>query len=311
MLNTPLLSLVIMALVLGLSRGFSSWQQLSLSPPASQVNIQADVYSWLQTNWPWCLIGLVLFALLGVAAFWFSNQRNNRHKPQRSRSKMTMNAPDERTNTQSAQLLAQQRQIQQLQEEILKFKKTIDTLNRKINSLEARLDQIDKDSYLQSSKASSRHPAAQQNYPDASQDRHYYENPGYQASPPAYTASEPWEAIVSGYNTNPSSWEKNSVAVSEIPVSLERRRRDSASLEVTLGESSNSNYWVVTADSFSYWLVPKANFKVSGAGFDTFQALFNIQGQPSSRLKLVKPSSVKPNSNQEWELIEKGEIQFL
>jgi hypothetical protein len=117
--------------------------------------------------------------------------------------------------------------------------------------------------------------------------------------------------IVKRYNTNPSSIESTAEGVSETEDSIYRRRRDSSITQATLRSVSNYSYWVVTDADGGHWLVPKTGLKLNPMNFDTFQALFQFQGQPEDKLQLVKPAKVTPAGNSEWELFERGEVQFV
>jgi hypothetical protein len=121
-----------------------------------------------------------------------------------------------------------------------------------------------------------------------------------------------WPAIAGTYNQDPHYWQPYAVAVSETPASLERRRKNSYAQQVTLAPSSNPSYWVVTHDARHYWLIPKADFRVSGPSFDTFQALFKSEGAPNNRFYLVKPAAVKMiTATHDWELQGQGEVKFI
>jgi hypothetical protein len=131
---------------------------------------------------------------------------------------------------------------------------------------------------------------------------------------PVAPAGQPnlWEPLVIQYNEDPGFYEPYALPVSETPTSIDRRRKYGESKLVTLGPTSNPNYWVIKlSDESGYWLVPKANLKVTGASFDTLQSLFQVQGQPTQRLTLVKPAAVQIGQNHEWELVTQGEILFL
>jgi hypothetical protein len=117
-----------------------------------------------------------------------------------------------------------------------------------------------------------------------------------------------WNLLVLTYSKDPTQLEATAIGVSEISESIASRRRDETTKKVTLAIFPNANYWILT-DGDSSWLVPKANFRISGPNFDTLQALFCVHGQQSHRLKLIKPAFVEECS-QGWKLIEKGEIQF-
>ncbi|HEY9825846.1 MAG TPA: hypothetical protein V6D19_10385 [Stenomitos sp.] len=119
------------------------------------------------------------------------------------------------------------------------------------------------------------------------------------------------ELIIRNYNTNPSTIESNAQGVSETEDSIYQRRRDSTITQVTFKNVSNYSYWVIADADGNYWLMPKTDLKLNPMNFDTFQAVFQFQGQPEGRLQLVKPAKVNQTISNEWELAEKGEVYFI
>ena len=120
------------------------------------------------------------------------------------------------------------------------------------------------------------------------------------------------EAIAQQYNTNPNAIASSAQGVSETEDSIYRRRRDSSIREVTLQNVSNHSYWVITDGEGGYWLTPIADLKLNPMNFDTFQALFQSNGEPpSGRLQLIKPAKVSQAATNQWELLEQGEVQFF
>ena len=120
------------------------------------------------------------------------------------------------------------------------------------------------------------------------------------------------EAIAQQYNTNPNAIASSAQGVSETEDSIYRRRRDSSIREVTLQNHSNHSYWVINDGEGGYWLTPIADLKLNPMNFDTFQALFQSNGEPpSGRLQLIKPAKVSQAATNQWELVEQGEVQFI
>jgi hypothetical protein len=203
--------------------------------------------------------------------------------------------------------------LQSLQLQIQTLAKRVETLTYAQNLLQNKVIQLE--SQL------SQHPVTSPNRePMAAVDVTRGHSPQVDALPPLQTfgdvgADPPdlWHSLVIQYNESPGYYEPYVLPVSETPTSIDRRRKNGDSKQVTLGPASNPNYWVIrlSEESGYCWLVPKANLKVTGASFDTLQALFQVHGQPAHRLTLLKPAAVQMGTNQDWELVSQGEIQFL
>jgi hypothetical protein len=114
------------------------------------------------------------------------------------------------------------------------------------------------------------------------------------------------KTIIDTYKVNPEELRNLVKSVSETPSSIARRRLD-FSLRVVLAESTNPSYWVYSEEK--NLLMPKPDYKLHGAGFNTLLGLFEVQGIQSTRFNLLKPALVN-QINKEWELAEKGLIQF-
>jgi hypothetical protein len=202
--------------------------------------------------------------------------------------------------------------VQLLQQQIQALVKRVDTLTHAQNLLQNKVIQLE--NQLGQQTQASRDCA-----PMVASDVTNGHSPQVNSLPPLQTfggiATDPpnlWNSLVIQYNDYPAYYEPYALPVSETPTSIDRRRKNGDSRQVTLGPTSNPNYWVIKlSEESGYWLVPKANLKVTGASFDTLQALFQVQGQPTHRLTLLKPAAVQMGSNQDWELVSQGEIQFL
>jgi hypothetical protein len=129
----------------------------------------------------------------------------------------------------------------------------------------------------------------------------------------AYQAPQsPHEIIAQQYNTNPNAIATSAQGVSETEDSIYRRRRDSSIKQVTLQTINNYSYWIISDAEGGYWLTPIAELKLNPMNFDTFQALFQFNGEPlSGKLQLTKPAKVTQASTGQWELIDRGEVQFV
>jgi hypothetical protein len=135
----------------------------------------------------------------------------------------------------------------------------------------------------------------------------------YPSTPKAYQAPQsPYEVIAQQYNTNPNSIGMSAQGVSETEDSIYRRRRDASIKQVTLQSINNYGYWIITDTEGIDWLTPIAEPKLNPMNFDTFQALFHFNGEPlSGKLQLIKPAKVTQVSTSQWELIDRGEVQFI
>jgi hypothetical protein len=127
------------------------------------------------------------------------------------------------------------------------------------------------------------------------------------SSNPLYTS------VVSQYNQRPETLERSAIGVAETLKSLERRRQDSETEQVTLNRAENYSYWVISGTDQMQWLLPRAGLKIHGMTIDTFARLFQFQGHPDAgRLVMQKPAQVAYLAGtDEWELVEKGEVQFM
>jgi Pentapeptide repeats (8 copies) len=138
------------------------------------------------------------------------------------------------------------------------------------------------------------------------------DSPASQSLDPA-RLSNPWDQIVEIYNSNPEYLESVAVGVGETEGSIHRRQQNNGSQSVTLTQVSNSMYWVVVGQDFrAFWVVPKRNFKLHPVNFYTFQSLFDFPDyRPGLILHLVRPARVERHPSGEWELEEKGEVEFI
>ncbi len=118
------------------------------------------------------------------------------------------------------------------------------------------------------------------------------------------------DKIAINYNYDTNRLVEYSTRVSETEESIAKRRNDS-SYSIALGEIDNGNYWILTLPNESkQWLVPMGGLEIDKYILKTVEALFIYLGKPSSSFKLVKPAVVISTNKGEWQLEEKGEIEF-
>jgi hypothetical protein len=210
------------------------------------------------------------------------------------------------------------------------LKKWISKIDQNIKVLSAQQSEIDRKSQQQRQQSKgSAYPEPAQVYGEREQ--FGYEetfNPSSAPSPSSYVSKEratypstpkayqapqsPYEVIAQQYNTNPNSIGMSAQGVSETEDSIYRRRRDASIKQVTLQSINNYGYWIITDTEGIYWLTPIAEPKLNPMNFDTFQALFHFNGEPlSGKLQLIKPAKVTQVSTSQWELIDRGEVQFI
>ncbi|WP_013325747.1 hypothetical protein [Gloeothece verrucosa] len=119
-----------------------------------------------------------------------------------------------------------------------------------------------------------------------------------------------YEELVLSYNQNPNFYAPNALRVSQtdetiINPNYERQKKPRLSLQ------TNGMYWLIPVKNVTY-LVPIKTLKLNENNFQFFEELFICFGyQPdfSKRFKLLKPAVIRA-SGEEWELTEKGVLQF-
>jgi hypothetical protein len=122
----------------------------------------------------------------------------------------------------------------------------------------------------------------------------------------------PCEMIAQQYNANPSAIATFAQGVSETEDSNYRRRLDSSIKRVILQSINNYSFWIISDPEGNYWLTPIPELKLNPMNSDTFQALFQFNGDPlGGKLQLIKPAKVTQASANQWELIDRGEVEFL
>ncbi len=181
----------------------------------------------------------------------------------------------------------------------------VDELTRQVNILRTQL------SNLEDRSSTNKTYSPPGNYTSSSPTNQL--DRGIPQQPVRQPSVSPYLKVVQDYNSDPNSLLKNAIKVSETEESISRRRSDS-SQPVILGKESNGNYWVLTGVSSTDWLVPKINLSIDPYNIETVYSLFTCNGQPeySHKLTLLKPARVsRVSGRDEWQLEERGELQFI
>ncbi|MFB2770956.1 hypothetical protein ACE1AT_16940 [Pelatocladus sp. BLCC-F211] len=119
--------------------------------------------------------------------------------------------------------------------------------------------------------------------------------------------------IVQIYNQNSKSLNKDATEVSETTDSINQRRlggHQSVTLEKV--SKGKGNYWILPEQGF-LCLLPKGNLKINEYNYETVAALFdchNYQSGYSNDFQLITPATVISVGQDQWELQERGELQF-
>ena len=124
--------------------------------------------------------------------------------------------------------------------------------------------------------------------------------------------SDQLENLVVNYNNNQVN---NIVKVSATDESIEKIRSGIKTLLILM-QDNNGSYWVVLKPQLPdncYFLVPKSGLIINDRIHQTVEDIFLCKGyqkRSSNNFKLVLPAVVKSRSNNEWELVESGELLF-
>lgn len=117
--------------------------------------------------------------------------------------------------------------------------------------------------------------------------------------------------LIEYYNHNASAFLKSATKVSETEESISDRRLGKNQPAV-IEKNGQGNYCIINEAGVNY-LVPKDKFKLNQFNSKTFEALFECRGYQSgysSNFRLVKPAIVTPISGNNWQLIERGIVEF-
>lgn len=128
------------------------------------------------------------------------------------------------------------------------------------------------------------------------------------------------DRLISDYNNNEPSINYGSITVGETPDS--RSNRDSGlSSPITFSQDSNGAFLVFQDkdNGNNSWLLPAPGYKdgsrlCRGGLLALVEKVFVIQGNPASgyhTFQIIRPALVRSIGNGTYQLVEKGEIQFM
>ncbi len=118
------------------------------------------------------------------------------------------------------------------------------------------------------------------------------------------------DRIVEIYNNDPTNLISYATRVSETVESMSNKRQ--VGCFITLREVDNGNYWILSfLNESTRWLVPIVDLEIDKYILKTVESLFVCLGKPNDSFNLVKPAVVKVTDKGEWQLEEKGAIEFI
>lgn len=145
-------------------------------------------------------------------------------------------------------------------------------------------------------------------YPDLREDQSQYAQIySRQTVPEPLTASV---ELAQRYNQSPNALAQLAIGVSQTQNSLNLNLRDSSNSSVFLARDPSPNYWIIQDQHGNFWLFPRDGWEPSIGTIESFGRLFKSIGEVSRHFHVIKPASVIVTSQNEWELQEKGEVEF-
>ena len=118
--------------------------------------------------------------------------------------------------------------------------------------------------------------------------------------------------FVQTYNRDPRSSTQNAIEVSETQKSISDRSLG-ISNTVTLENKNRGSYAIVAEGNF-YYLVPNKSLRITDSNYKRVQGLFECRGSKkgySENFQLIKPATVYPLSGNQWQLQERGILEFI
>ena len=121
------------------------------------------------------------------------------------------------------------------------------------------------------------------------------------------------QILVQVYNREPSSLLKTATEVVETQKSVSDRSLG-LSKTVTLENKNRGAYAVLTKTKGNiHYLVPNKSLRITDSNYQTVQGLFECRGYKkgySDNFQLIKPATVYPLSGNQWQLQERGILEF-
>jgi hypothetical protein len=250
--------------------------------------------------WGWLILGgLGLWNAALSFLFWQSIKESNRTNHETKQNLKRLEKIDVEVNQRVS------RKFDELKGQLSSYKKTLEVLQLQSQSKPSKSDDYNFESRNKPANYGSNEPFVSQDYAYKPRSSNYAQ--------PAPAMNNPWDSIVQNYNISPQVLENNIIErVSESEESVVSRR-DNSNAAVFLKAANNYSYWVFAGEDRNYWLTPKSELKITPMGFDTLQALFECpEYQQGSRIQMVKPAKLTQNSfSGGWDLVEKGQVQFI
>jgi hypothetical protein len=219
------------------------------------------------------------------------------------------------------------RNIIQIQEDTSKLKSKISTQTKKVDDTEKSIDKLKKDRDESSRKTNieieglkrsieeiSRKAASVQQSAPIRQSNNY--GTGRQSSPSERYTPEPVNRQLSHtdyYNDRQSDFQ-NKYQITPVSREAENLNQSLAAQtdSVVLAGDRQGNYWLFS-DNSEIYLVPKQNLKITDNRISTTKDLFECRDyteQNYDNFVLIKPAVLVSQGNGNWQLKEKGKLQF-
>ncbi|MEG3845352.1 hypothetical protein QT971_05330 [Microcoleus sp. herbarium19] len=197
------------------------------------------------------------------------------------------------------------------------FNQIINNISKELNRINNRLQEIEKIKQQASSQVNYHPRDISDSYPQIATTN---SAPNQQAlkknSPtqrPGVQFYSQCSKLVEQYNHDANKLLKTATKVSETEESINKRRMGMGTYEtVVIEKTGQGNYCIISEAGASY-MVPKPSFKPNEHNYGTFETLFECYGYKSGyshSFKLVKPARVNPTSENQWQLKERGIVEF-
>jgi hypothetical protein len=119
--------------------------------------------------------------------------------------------------------------------------------------------------------------------------------------------------LVEQYNHDANKLLRTATKVSETEESINKRRMGMGTYETAVIEKTGQGNYCIISEAEASYMVPKPSFKPNEHNYGTFETLFECYGYKSGyshSFKLVKPARVNPTSENQWQLKERGIVEF-
>ncbi|WP_373481080.1 hypothetical protein [Geminocystis sp.] len=117
--------------------------------------------------------------------------------------------------------------------------------------------------------------------------------------------------IITQYYNNPSFLVDHAYKVTPTKKSLEDIYMNKAS-EIIFQDSNQSDYWIVELESGGFCLLPDLNLKIN-TNLKTIKTIFELRGYQdhlSKNFQVIKTAKVHEVNQNQWQLIDRGILQF-